>query len=598
MDSGSLQGVREFQNEISLAEKIPDRKSVILPVGYCLDTKLYSYWKRIIFRKGKNHVDTYDDEVFGNERVLLVYDLMHNGSLQDALLGKKCPELLDWGRRFQIALDIARGLEFLHEACVPPVVHGDIKPSNVLLDLRFNAKIADFGLARVKNSDQLDEEMEEDEEEVEEEEVVVKIDNLVCDESSSPNKRKEEEVASDVSAIVVAIDKLSDEASTSEFIRCNDGMSVGSEKETPCSSNNTTDIWNNNNNKERCRKMGASSVGKDWWWRQDNNVGANTDSVGGGGGGGVKDYVMEWIRSEIKKERPKSDWISTPVVSSEDCLPKSLGWSERKKQQRRLEWWVSLDEERMKKENKKSTRPAREWWREEFCEELTRKHERKKRMVTKSRSSLSAGDRPHWWEEDDQDRESSRSTRRKNKRDSCELKRTITGRRNRDWTNVTEIPKSGGACTVSSTPSMRGTVCYTAPEYGGGEPISEKCDVYSFGVLLLVLISGRRPLQVTASPMSEFERANLISWARHLAQSGRVLELVDPSVKGLDKEQALLCITVALLCIQRSPLNRPCISEIVQMLSGQSEAPHLPFEFSPSPPGGFLCKSRKRGKVS
>jgi serine/threonine protein kinase len=167
------------------------------------------------------------------------------------------------------------------------------------------------------------------------------------------------------------------------------------------------------------------------------------------------------------------------------------------------------------------------------------------------------------------------------------------GRRNsQDWASG-EIPKSGG---ISSTPSMRGTVCYIAPEYGGGGLLSEKCDVYSFGVLLLVVVSGRRPLQVTASPMSEFERANLISWARQLAYNGKLLDLVDPSILSLDKDQALLCITIGLLCLQRSPSKRPTVKEIVGMLSGEAEPPHLPFEFSPSPPSNFPFKSPRKAR--
>lgn len=165
-------------------------------------------------------------------------------------------------------------------------------------------------------------------------------------------------------------------------------------------------------------------------------------------------------------------------------------------------------------------------------------------------------------------------------------------RNSQDWT-VGDIPRSGG---ISSTPSMRGTMCYIAPEYGGGAQLSEKCDVYSFGVLLLVIISGRRPLQVTASPMSEFERANLVSWARQLAYNGKLLELVDSSIQMLDKEQAMLCITIALLCIQRSPSKRPNMKEIVEMLTGEADPPHLPFEFSPSPPSNFPFKSRKKGR--
>ncbi|EHA8591217.1 putative receptor-like serine/threonine-protein kinase [Cocos nucifera] len=57
---------------------------------------------------------------------------------------------MDWGRRFSVVLDIARSLQFLHTMCEPLVIHSDIKPSNILLDAYFSAKITDFGLAHLK----------------------------------------------------------------------------------------------------------------------------------------------------------------------------------------------------------------------------------------------------------------------------------------------------------------------------------------------------------------------------------------------------------------------------------------------------------------
>ncbi|XP_038993012.1 receptor-like serine/threonine-protein kinase At4g25390 [Hibiscus syriacus] len=65
-------------------------------------------------------------------RMLLVYELMPNGNMQDALLHRKCPELMNWKQRFSIAVDIAKGLDYLH-GLDPPIMHGDIKPSSVLL---------------------------------------------------------------------------------------------------------------------------------------------------------------------------------------------------------------------------------------------------------------------------------------------------------------------------------------------------------------------------------------------------------------------------------------------------------------------------------
>lgn len=96
--------------------------------------------------------------------------------------------------------------------------------------------------------------------------------------------------------------------------------------------------------------------------------------------------------------------------------------------------------------------------------------------------------------------------------------------------------------------------------------------------------------------MSEFQRANLLSWARRLARAGKLIELVDQCVivESLNREQALMCITVALLCLQKSPVLRPCMKEVVGMLLGDLEVPQLPVELSPSPPSRFPSKSRKK----
>ncbi|GJN20371.1 hypothetical protein PR202_gb07741 [Eleusine coracana subsp. coracana] len=94
--------------------------------------------------------------------------------------------------------------------------------------------------------------------------------------------------------------------------------------------------------------------------------------------------------------------------------------------------------------------------------------------------------------------------------------------------------------------------------------------------------------------MSELEKASLISWAKHLARSSRLLDLVDPTMRDVNRDEALLCITVVLLCIQRSPAPRPSSEEVLGMLSCEGELPQLPLEFSPSPPGGFPLKSRKK----
>ncbi|CAN0824574.1 Receptor-like serine/threonine-protein kinase At2g45590 [Linum grandiflorum] len=487
--NGSLQGEREFHNELSIASSL-DSPYIVNLLGYSTDRR--------------------------KRKLILVYELMENRSLQEALMDRKCEELMDWSKRYSVMTDVARGLEYLHHCCNPPVIHGDVKPSNILLDSDFNAKIGDFGLARLKS------------EEIAE-----------CEDNGS--------ILEEVTAAGVGVDQ----SPVSFSVLDSDASPVEADRASMESGGG--------------KKLGGSR--RDWWWKQDNGS-IESES------GRVKDYVMEWIGSEISKEnRSKPGWNHNLDLESPSSVDNSLLTStslkietkKKKKIRKKLEWWASLDEEKIQK---KKNRKPREWWKEEFCDELTKK--KKKRDLNLSNGG---GD-------SDSDR-----TAKKKKRKS---------RGSIDWWMdgfSGEIPKSGG---ISSTPSMRGTVCYIAPEYGGGAAGTEKCDVYSFGVLLLVVVSGRRPLQVTASPMSEFERANLISWARQLAHNGKLLDLVDPLIHSLDKDQALLVITIALLCLQRSPGKRPSVKEIVEMLSGEAEPPNLPFEFSPSPPSNFPFKSRKK----
>ncbi|URE34726.1 STYKc [Musa troglodytarum] len=151
---------------------------------------------------------------------------------------------------------------------------------------------------------------------------------------------------------------------------------------------------------------------------------------------------------------------------------------------------------------------------------------------------------------------------------------------------------------LSSTTSMRGTVCYVAPEcHHGCDQLMEKADMYSFGVLILVIVSGRRPLHVLPSPAKP-EKASLVSWCRRLLQAGNLLELVDERLKdAYDKEQASLCINLALLCLQRIPELRPDGGDVVRILKGEMELPAVPCELSPSPPARHHGRSRRKASM-
>ncbi|XP_024531072.1 probable LRR receptor-like serine/threonine-protein kinase RKF3 [Selaginella moellendorffii] len=82
----------------------------------------------------------------GHQRII-VYEFMSNGSLDDHLFGK-FKKNLDWPTRQKIAIGTAKGLAYLHNGAQPAIIHRDIKGGNILLDSEFNAKVADFGLAK------------------------------------------------------------------------------------------------------------------------------------------------------------------------------------------------------------------------------------------------------------------------------------------------------------------------------------------------------------------------------------------------------------------------------------------------------------------
>jgi serine/threonine protein kinase len=89
----------------------------------------------------------------GDEFKALVYEFMANGNLdkwlhQDRENGSP-PRYLNLLQRLNIAIDVAFALHYLHDQCETPIIHCDLKPSNVLLDDDMIAKVSDFGLARI-----------------------------------------------------------------------------------------------------------------------------------------------------------------------------------------------------------------------------------------------------------------------------------------------------------------------------------------------------------------------------------------------------------------------------------------------------------------
>ncbi|KAL7255894.1 hypothetical protein ACSBR1_009935 [Camellia fascicularis] len=110
---------------------------------------------------------------------------------------------------------------------------------------------------------------------------------------------------------------------------------------------------------------------------------------------------------------------------------------------------------------------------------------------------------------------------------------------------------------------VRGTAGYLDPEYYSTQHLSAKSDVFSFGVVLLEIISGREPLNIHR-PRNEW---SLVEWAKPYIRNSRIDEIVDPSIKGGYHAEAMWrVVEVALACIEPFSAYRPCMADIVREL--------------------------------
>ncbi|XP_048443127.1 LRR receptor-like serine/threonine-protein kinase IOS1 [Pyrus x bretschneideri] len=118
LSPSSVQGFQQFLTEVDLLMRVHHRNLTSL-VGYCND----------------------------ETNIGLIYEYMANGNLREHLSGSRS-NILSWGDRLQIAIEAAQGLEYLHYGCSPPIIHRDVKSTNILLNEKFEAKLSDFGISR------------------------------------------------------------------------------------------------------------------------------------------------------------------------------------------------------------------------------------------------------------------------------------------------------------------------------------------------------------------------------------------------------------------------------------------------------------------
>lgn len=124
-----------------------------------------------------------------------------------------------------------------------------------------------------------------------------------------------------------------------------------------------------------------------------------------------------------------------------------------------------------------------------------------------------------------------------------------------------------GDGTHTNTFRISGTYGYMAPEYALHGLLSVKSDVFSFGVLVLEIVSGRKNQNHRLGP----EMADLLSYTWKMYQEGKILELVDQSLAGVyNRDEAATCFIIGLLCCQQITSNRPDMNMVHQMLSSDS----------------------------
>ncbi|KMS98936.1 hypothetical protein BVRB_3g067370 [Beta vulgaris subsp. vulgaris] len=463
---------------------------------------------------------------------------------------------MEWSHRFRVAVEVAQGLAFLHHHCDPPIIHGDVKPSNILLDDCFRAKIADFGLARIKLGETNDA-------------VVVNIGenqgitgNLNCNsndhhtnnnDNDSGNKNDNACNGNNNNNVDVGVEdtgSVMETESVTTTVGFEEGsvgvdlspMRIETSPEMVTAKTSPSEFYDKGLDLEaQFNRMDMESVEKEAGKARNGNV-------NGGGTGKVKDYVMEWMGMEVAREGSHNDWVKGGASSS-SVVPKKGGKTKGKT----LEWWVSMEEGWSSKKEKR--RPVRAWWKEEYSEELARKKKKKKKKKRRDQESKSDNE-DNWWPRDDEMYVEKKNKYNRSRKSSRSIDWWLDGFSGDLWkvrhtsydSMSGEIPKSGG---ISSTP-------------------------------------------ITGSPMSEFYKANLVSWARQLARSGKLHDLVDKKIRSLNREEAQLCIIVALMCLQKAPARRPSMKEVVGMLTGEFATPQLPMEYSKSPASQYPYKSRKK----
>jgi serine/threonine protein kinase len=141
-------------------------------------------------------------------------------------------------------------------------------------------------------------------------------------------------------------------------------------------------------------------------------------------------------------------------------------------------------------------------------------------------------------------------------------------------------PIESAASSSSLTTTPVGSLGYVAPEAVLTGQVTKEGDIYSFGIVLLEILTGRKAVMFT-------QDEDIVKWVKKQLQKGLISELLEPGLLEIDQESSeweefLLGVKVALLCTAHDPLDRPSINDIVFMLEGCRVGPDIPSSADPT----------------
>uniref|UniRef100_A0A0E0QBL0 Protein kinase domain-containing protein n=1 Tax=Oryza rufipogon TaxID=4529 RepID=A0A0E0QBL0_ORYRU len=466
---------------------------------------------------------------------LLVYEYMPNKSLDTFLFDSEKRKQIDWGKRFMIIKGIAGGLQYLHEDSQLKIVHRDLKASNVLLDTNMSPKISDFGLARLFGEDQS-----------------LEITNRVVGTYGymAPEYalRGHYSVKSDIYSFGVLI---------LEII-------TGRKNSDSFNSEESVDLLSLGKGVLKVDIQDIESLIMDLTTlRIATNNFAENNKLGEGGFGVVyKGSLPNGQDIAVKRLSPNSTQ-GIGELKNELALIAKL---QHKNLVRLVGVCLEEDEKLLAYEYMPNKNPEKrkqlDWG--------------KRLMIIKG---IARG--LQYLHEDSQLKIVHRDLKASNVLLDTNMNPKIS--------DFGLARLFGEDQSLEITNRVVGTYGYMAPEYALRGHYSIKSDIYSFGVLILEAITGRK----NSDSYKSEQYVDLLSliwehWAMKITT-----EMVDPFLRSDSSLDGILrCIHIGLVCVQEAPMDRPTISEINMMLDSNT----IPVQ-TPSRPAFFSQMSGSSGSV-